>query len=188
MTDENAFGLLIAYLNIEDDEYAGEREEFVAHHARFTSCLRARLAEQPPSSTARGIELGHALYVEVVDGEQDRDLISWLRETRSALAEHGYVTAGILTHGGSWRDDAEPRPSVDDVGPVRLVRASGPSEPLRRALLADAAARVDDAGDVAGWGAGLYLDVEAVEALGRKPKNQPTVLRCGGVEFFRAGA
>ena len=131
MIDENAFGLLIAYLNIEDDEYAGEREDFVAHHARFTSCLRARLAEQPPSATAHGIELGHALYVEVVDGEQDRDLIAWLRETRSALAEHGYVTAGILTHGGSWRD-TDARPGVSEVGGVRLLHASGPSEPLRR--------------------------------------------------------
>jgi len=69
---------------------------------------------------------------------------------------------------------------------LKLVNASGPSEPLRRALCADAASRGDQ--DAAGWGPGLYLDVDAVEALGRKPKNQPTILRSGGAEYFRAGS
>jgi hypothetical protein len=187
MIDENAFGLLIAYLNIEDDEYAGERSEFIARHADFTACVRARLAEQRLGTGVRGLDLGHAVYVELVEGEQERDLITWLRETRTLLSEAGFVTAGILTYGSSWRDEGEARPSVGDVGGVSLVYASGPSEPLRRALHADAAARGDEGEEATGWGSGLYLDVEAVEALGRKPKNQPTILRCGGAEFFRAG-
>ena len=56
------------------------------------------------------------------------------------------------------------------------------------ALLAEAATHGDEQAAVEGWGPGLYLDVEAVEALGRKPKNAPTILRAGGVEFFRAGS
>jgi hypothetical protein len=186
MIDEDAFGLLIAYLNIEDDEYAGERDQFVLRHAEFTSSVRARLADQPPGEAARAIDLGHALYVELIEGSQSRDLIAWLREARSALTELGFLTAAILTYGSSWLDEAVERPSVSEVGDVRFVRASGPSEPLRRALSADAAARGDD--ETPGWGPGLYLDVEAVEALGRKPKNQPTILRCAGAQFFRAGS
>lgn len=187
MIDENAFGLLIAYLNIEDDEYGGDREDFVRRHAAFSACLRARVTDRPPGTAARALELGHTFYVELIDGDQERDLIGWLREARAELSEPGYVTAGVLTYGSSWQDEAEPFPSVIELGPVKLARASGPSEPLRRALVAEAAARGDEDAGAPGWGAGLYLDVDAVEALGRKPKNAPTILRSGGAEFFRAG-
>jgi hypothetical protein len=188
MTDENAFGLLIAYLNIEDDEYAGEREEFVARYEDFTTRLRTRLLEQPPGSRACALEIGHTFYVELIADEGEPNLIAWLRETRALLDGRGFVTAGILTYGSSWHDDGEPSPSVTDTGRVKIVRASGPSEPLRRALFADAAVRGDEDAGAPGWGAGLYLDVEAVDALGRKPKNAPTILRTGGTEFFRAGS
>jgi hypothetical protein len=117
-----------------------------------------------------------------------RDLIVWLRETRALLNEQGFLTAGILTFGSSWLHADEPAPHVVELGAVRLARASGPSEPFRRALSADTAARGDEDGGTEGWGAGLYLDVTAVEALGRKPKNAPTILRSGGAEFFRAGS
>jgi len=188
MIDENAFGLLISYLNIEDDEYAGERADFVRRYADFKQRLCERLASEPPGAGARALELGHAFYVELADGDHERDLIAWLRQTRAALSEPGFLTAGILAYGGSWQDEAEPYPSVTELGGSTLVRASGPSEPLRRALLAEAAARGDADAGTPGWGPGLYLDVEAVEALGRKPKNQPTVLKSGGAEFFRAGS
>jgi hypothetical protein len=188
MTDESAFGLLIAYLNIEDDEYGGEREDFVDRYAEFRSRLCERLLLEPPGARARAIELGHAFYVELADGEHERDLIAWLRQTRAALTEPGFLTAGILAYGGSWQNETEPYPSVTELGASTLVRASGPSEPLRRALLAEAAARGDEDSGAPGWGPGLYLDVEAVEALGRKPKNRPTVLKIGGAEFFRAGS
>jgi hypothetical protein len=187
MTDESAFGLLIAYLNIEDDEYAGERADFVERYLDFRTRLCERLVAEPPGTGARALELGHAFYVELVDGDHERDLIAWLRETRAALAEPGFVTAAILAYGGAWHDEAEPYPSVSELGRSTLVRASGPSEPLRRALSAEASARGDEDAGTPGWGPGLYLDVDAVEALGRKPKNQPTVLRSGGAEFFRAG-
>ena len=188
MIDENAFGLLIAYLSIEDDEYAGEREDFVTRYKAFSAVLRARLHNEPPSASARAIELGHAFYVEVIQGDNECDVIAWLRATRVELSELGYLTAGILTYGSSWYDVAEPHPSVTDLGTSKFVNVSGPSEPLRRALCADAASRGNEDSDAAGWGPGLYLDVDAVDALGRKPKNQPTILRSGGAEYFRAGS
>lgn len=171
MIDENAFGLLVSYFNIEDDEYAAEREQFVDRYATFAALVRDRLTETPPGTAVRAIDLGYAFYVELPDGEQSLDLIAWLRELRATLAEHDYETAGMLTHGSSWVDEQDPRPDVVDCGTVKLVRASRPSEPLRRALLAEAATHGDEQLDLEGWGPGLYLDLEAVEALGRKPKN-----------------
>lgn len=188
MIDENAFGLLIGYLNIEDDEYDREREEFVVRYQAFSTLLRNRLRTQPPASVARAIVLGHAFYIELLDDDIECDLIAWLRATRVELGEHGYVTAGVLTYGSSWYGDEEPRPATVEWGSVRVGDVSGPSEPLRRALAADAASREDEDAEMPGWGSGLYLDVDAVEALGRRPKNQPTILRSGGAQFFRAGS
>ena len=62
-----------------------------------------------------------------------------------------------------------------------------PSEPLRRALAAEVATRRADEDDERGWGPGLYVDVEAVEALGRNFKNAPTALEIGGATFYRVG-
>jgi hypothetical protein len=186
MIDESAFGLLIGYLTLEDDEYAGERADFVTRYGAFVELCRVRLRDAPPGTAARALELGHALYVELIEGEHAADLIGWLKRTRAALAEHGFGIAGILTYGASWVDDTE-RPQSETLGATALVRASGPSEPLRKALLADAAARGLEDAEQAGWGPGLYLDVEAVEALGKKPKNAPTLLRAGGAEFYRSG-
>jgi hypothetical protein len=188
MIDENAFGLLITYLSIEDDEYDGERENFVTRYKAFSALLRDRLRNYPPSDSAHAIELGHAFYVELIEEHNECDLISWLRMTRAELSESGYLTAGILTFGSSWYDAAEPHTTVTELGTAKLVYASGPSEPLRRALCADAASRGDEDAGTPGWGPGLYLDVDAVEALGRKPKNEPTIMRSGGAAYFRAGS
>lgn len=188
MIDENAFGLLVAYLSIEDDEYDGEREDFVTRYKAFDALLLARLRDQPLGATVRAVHLGHAFYVELIEGSNECDLIAWLRATRAELSELGFLTAGILTYGSSWYDASEPLPTITDLGHSKLVSASGPSEPLRRALCADAASRGDEDSDVPGWGPGLYLAVDAVDALGRKPKNQPTILRSGGAEYFRAGS
>jgi hypothetical protein len=188
MLDENAFGLLIAYHSLEEDEYAGERADFIARYAGFVALLRARLTEQPPATPARAVDLGHAVYVELLDDAEHGDLVSWLRGLRSALGEQGYQTAAILSFGAAWIDAAEPRPDSVDCGTLKVTRASLPSEPLRRALLAEAATHGDDEEGVAGWGPGLYLDVDAIEALGRKPKNEPTILRTGGARFYRAGS
>lgn len=188
MIDENAFGLLVSYFGIEEDEYAGEREQFVERYTQFCFLVCERLTENPPGSTVRAIDLGYAFYVELPDGEQAGDLIGWLRDLRATLTEHGFDSAGVLTHGSCWVDEHDPRPDIVDCGSVKLFRASRPSEPLRRSLLAEAATHGDPELGAEGWGPGLYLDVEAVEALGRRPKNTPTILRSGGAEFFRAGS
>jgi len=70
------------------------------------------------------------------------------------------------------------------VGTAEVTAWSRPSEPLRKALYADTATRPDADGE-GGWGPGLYVDTEAVEALGRTPKNAPTTLRVAGAEFYR---
>jgi hypothetical protein len=188
MIDESAFGILISYFNLEDDEYAGERADFVERYGLFSRLLEERLTNAPPAAAARALDLGHGMYVELLEGEQELDLIAWLRQTRATLAEAGFQTAAALTFGSAWIDESEPRPAVVALGKIKLVRASLPSEPLRRALLAEAATHADDEAGSTAWGAGLYLDVEAVEALGRKPKNSPTILRSGGVAFYRGGS
>jgi len=188
MLDENAFGLLISYHNLEDDEYAGERADFIERYAAFGALVRARLAEHPPATPAHALDLGHALYVELLDDAEHGDLVAWLKSFRAALTEHGYQSAGVLTFGSAWVDATAPRPDALDCGAIRLTRASLPSEPLRRALLAEAATHADEEAGIPGWGAGLYLDVDAVEALGRRPKNEPTILRTGGARFYRAGS
>jgi hypothetical protein len=187
MLDENAFGLLIAYHHLEDDEYAGERADFVERYRTFAKLVRERLAAQPPAARARAVDLGHALYVELLSDDEPADLIAWLRGFRALLAEHAYQTAAFLTFGAAWVEEA-PGADVVECGSVKLLLASLPSEPLRRALLGEAATHADEDDGEEGWGPGLYLDVDAVEALGRKPKNAPTVLRAGGAAFFRAGS
>jgi hypothetical protein len=199
--DEDAFGLLVSYHRIEDDEYAGERADFVERYRAFASLVHAELAASPPGAAARALDFGHAVYVELCEDEEHADLIAWLKKLRAKLGESGYETAGVLTYGSRWREeseeDAAASPAREDdaqgvevpgAASVKLVRVSLPSEPLRRALLAEAATHGDQDAGTDGWGPGLYLGVDAVEALGRKPKNAPTVLRTGGAEFFRAGS
>lgn len=188
MIDENAFGLLISYQSLDDDEYGGERSDFIERYSGFAALLRERLTEQPPATPARAVDLGHALYIELLEDAARGDLVAWLRALRTALTERGYQSAGVLTFGASWIDADAPRPDKVDCGGLHVTRASLPSEPLRRALLAEAATHGDEDAAVSGWGPGLYLDVDAVEALGRKPKNEPTILRTGGARFYRAGS
>src|ERR1041384_7021263 len=140
----NAFRFLLFFFGIEDDEYEGEREAFVDRYATFTALIRDRLTERPPAASARAIDLGYAFYVELPDGEQHGDPIAWLREMRTTLAEHDYATAAMLTHGSSWVSEQDPRPDIVDCGTLKLFRASLPSEPLRRSLLAEAATHDDE--------------------------------------------
>jgi hypothetical protein len=56
-------------------------------------------------------------------------------------------------------------------------------------MYADAASRLtgDETAEDDGWGPGLYFDTEAVDALGRTPKNAPTALVTAGASFYRVG-
>src|SRR5258706_9476490 len=108
MLDENAFGILISYFDIEDEEYGREREAFVDRYATFAALVRDYLTEKAPAPEVRALDLGFAFYVELGDGEQQADPIAWLREARRLLGEHGYATVGILSHGGRWVDEGDP--------------------------------------------------------------------------------
>ncbi|HTA91555.1 MAG TPA: hypothetical protein VK745_18355, partial [Polyangiaceae bacterium] len=93
------------------------------------------------------------------------------------------TSVGVLSHGGRWLSEAAEAPPLVDG--VEWLSVSLPSEPLRRALYAETAAHPADEHDEAGWGPGLYVDTEAVEALGRSLKNAPTPLAVAGATFFR---
>jgi hypothetical protein len=186
MIDENAFGILLSYYGVEDDEYGLERDEFIARFEAFRATIRGAVAELPLGRGVRAVDLGHALYVEVGDGDNADSPLAWAKKALGRLSERGFEVVAIVTHGGRWVDSGSESFSTEHLGDAGLVTISLPSEPLRRALYAETASRPTHEGDD-GWGPGLYLDVEAVEALGIKPRNAPTSLRVGGAEFYRVG-
>ncbi|MFC1642903.1 hypothetical protein ACFL5O_09520 [Myxococcota bacterium] len=189
MIDENAFGIAIGYYSIENDEYALEREEFQARLEEFRDATQSCLAELPLGTDVRALDLGHLVYVEVAAGDQSEDPLRWLRNVRGRLAERGFETLGVITYGGRWVPELELEelPNLVPCGPVQLCCVSHPSEPLRRALQADAAAHYDEE-SLEGWGPGFYVDTEAIESLGHKLKNAPTELAAGGTSFYRIGS
>lgn len=188
MLDENAFGLLLSYFWIENDEYALERDAFLERLERFRNLVLTTAVEHPLGSDTVGLDLGHALYFEVADGEYAEDPIAWLNRQRARLSEAEIPSAAVLSHGSRWVSDADGQVlQGTETGAIRLLRVGGPSEPLRRALDADAATRLEDADDEIGWGPGLYVEVDAIDALAKKFKNAPTALRAGTGTFYRIG-
>lgn len=193
LLDENAFGFLLSYFEVEDDEYSLEHEEFVDRFSGFRRAVLNHLGTNPPGNGAWALDLGHAVYIEIGEGEETEDPFRWIKNARAVLQEAEFVTAAALTHGSRWVDDETPgfdEPTVVFSGSVPVVQVSLPSEPLRRALYADAATRSDEdeaTGMELGWGPGLYIDTEAIEAMGKKLKNEPTKLMSGGAGFFRFG-
>ena len=184
LSDENAFGVLIGYHAIEDDEYSLEPAQFAARFSEFRAAVRACVEAFPLAHSGVARELGHAVYLEFSDGDQLEDPISWIKTVRARLKALSLASVGVLSHGGRWlADPVEPTPpssSGIDWLPVSL-----PSEPLRRALYAETATHGTDEDDESAWGPGIYVDTEAVEALGRTLKNAPTPLAVAGATFFR---
>jgi hypothetical protein len=130
--------------------------------------------------------LGHAIYAELRDDGDLGDLLGRLRAANARLSAEGFVNVTVLSHGSRWvREGEGVSLSLTQEAP-RVLRISRPSEPLRRALEVDAFARRDE--EENGWGPGVYVDTEALEALGKTPKNAPTVLRARGAAFFRIPA
>jgi len=187
MHDENAFGLLLTWVDLEQQEYALEPAEFAQRFREFRDAWREALGIFALGQDVRALDLGHALYLEVGDGDQTEDPIAWLKLVRARLGERGFPTVGVLTYGGRWLDD-DGLSELPEMNGVFVAVASCPSEPLRRALWAATAAHHDQADAPGGWGAGLYVDTEAVEALGKKFKNEPTPLTSAGATFYRLGA
>jgi hypothetical protein len=186
LTDENAFGLLVSWGGIEDEEYTLESADFAERAREFSERVVGQLKARPPAEKLRASSLGHALYVEIAEGDERVDLLAWLRGLRAELEEHGYITIGVVTYGGRWLDDARAldEPVVERFTAGTITHLSLPSEPLRYALALDAVAQLED-GDESAWGQGLYVSNDAVEALGKKFKNAPTPLDVGGTTFFR---
>jgi hypothetical protein len=182
MIDENAFGVLISYFEIENDEYSLEAAAFATRWQEFRAAWQECLGIWPLGSGARAIDLGHALYLEICEGEQSEDPIVWLKMVRARIAEKGFPTVGVVTYGGRWVEET-PLEAVHELGGFSVLTVTRPSEPLRFALYADTAARVDE--ESPGWGAGLFAQDEALEALGKKLKNEPTPLTVAGSTFYR---
>jgi hypothetical protein len=189
LVDENAFGILIAYYGIEDDEYGLEREAFVQRFTEFRSAVLDFVQTLPVARAISAVDLGHALYVEFADGDQNEDPLVWAKTARALLTGRTFESAAIVAHGSRWRDDdGETMPDIGELDAGSTwAQVSRPSEALRRAIAAEVACRRVDADDERGWGPGLYIDVEAVEALGRTFKNAPTALEIAGATFYRVG-
>lgn len=190
LTDENAFGVLASYYSLEDDEYTSEPENFVTRFTEFRSAVLGYVSEFPLAPRAQVTDLGHALFIEIADGDQSDDPMAWSKALRAALRGRNFESAVLLAHGGRWVDeDVGADPELSELGPgVTYLRASRPSEPLRRALLGWAATCREGADSEDGWGPGLYVDTEAVAALNRTPKNAPTPLESAGATFYRLGS
>ncbi len=186
MIDENAYGIWLSYFHVEDDEYGLERDQFVTRFRAFREIVRGCVRDLPLGRDVNILDFGHAHYAEVAEGAETENPVRWARFVRTRLDEGGFPTVGAVTHGGRWVEDRESSVSSEFVGEAAVVTLSNPSEPLRRALYADAASRVDE-DQPEGWGPGLYLDTEAAEALKLTPKNAPTVLYASGAGFYRAG-
>ena len=187
MIDENSFGILVSDFELEDDEYQLEPAAFVERVQRFRDVIFDYLAATPLANDTRALDLGHAIYIEFGEGEQTTDPIAWLRGARQRLAAQELVSFAVLSHGSRWVDEehgVELEVEQRYVGSVAVARFSNPSEPLRRALYADTAGHSNDDAEQ-GWGQGLYVDTEAIEALGLVLKNQPTGLSVASAVFFR---
>jgi hypothetical protein len=188
--DENAFGIWLAYYDVEDDEYAeDETASFVRRFQAFETSVLGYLAQTPIAERTRALCLGHGVYIEFEDGDETTAVMPWVRGLRSALETAEFTTVAVLTHGSRWIAESE-QAEREQSGPItvdsaEVSRFSRPSEPLRRALYADAATRPDELDEERSWGPGFYVDVDAIEALGKAPKNAPTVLTSGGAGFYR---
>lgn len=187
MIDEDAFGILFSYFEVEDDEYGSDdRSEFVRRFCGFERGVLDVVRDLELPGHHHVLSLGHAVYVEVRDGDDGGPLLAKIRAASARLSDLGYVNVTVLAHGSRWVEPGEPPDLAFDAGPPQFLRGSRPSEPLRRALDVDALARADD--DEPGWGPGVYVDTDALTAMNKSPKNAPTVLRARGARFFRIPA
>lgn len=187
LTDENAFGVLIAQFDVEAAEYSATSEEFLAGLQRLRETLLEAANRRPLGDNVTALDFGHGVYFEVAEGDEGESPIAWLRALRGELASLHGETIGVVAHGGRWVEEGEPSSREQPRDGYSLFRVSHSSEPLRRALLAEAATLDNEQLASEGWGPGMYVDAEAVEALSLKFKNEPTPLPTGCATFYRAG-
>ena len=195
LVDQNAFGVWLAFFDLEDVEYSCEPEEFTQRVESFRGSCLAFARARPLALGLTALDFGHAVYFEFEDGDQSEDPLAWLRALAKELGQAEFSVTGVLSHGSRWRRSAdsdgenqdEPLSGTEGAGVAAFerIRVTRPSEALRRALYADAACHGTDGAD--GWGPGVFVDEEAIEALKRAFKNAPTALLAGGARFFRVG-
>lgn len=186
MEDENAFGILVAFSTLEDEEYGSDDlTGFVDRFTLFSRLIWQYLDAHPIAPRVRGLNLGHAVYLEFADDEASLPLLSWVKGLRQELSESEFTTTVVASHGGRWLPTTGEALDESRGGDhAQFVGFAGPSEPLRRALYAET--RTYPTGDAdEGWGPGFYLDIEAMEALGVRPKNEPTYLDVASARFVR---
>lgn len=188
LLDENAYGIWISWFDAEDVEYSQSADKFPPRIMVFRSAISEFLDREPLGEGVRAIDFGTAVYVEVGDGDETSDLLKWVRAFRAYLKEGDWETFAVVSHGGRWvaRDAGACLPPR--VGSVEVVASFGPSEPFRKAMAAEAMAHDDEETGEPGWGVGLFVDVDALEAMNRALKNAPTALCSGGACFYRVGA
>jgi hypothetical protein len=187
MIDEDAFGILLSYYEVEDDEYGtDDRALFVQRFQAFERLALLAVMSLELSADHHVVCLGHAVYAEVADREDMPQLFARFRAAAARLSSEGFVNVAVLSHGGRWVEEGRGAELSITAEAPTVARISRPSEPLRRALFVAALAQGDE--QVEGWGPGVYADTDALEALGKTPKNAPTVLRAPGAEFFRVPA
>src|ERR1043166_8721054 len=129
MIDEDAFGVLFSYYELEDDEYGSdEREEFVRRFESFERAALGIVQALALPGDPHVVCFGHAVYAEFRDETPAPDLLRALRMASSRLAAEGFVNATVLSYGARWvRSDAAPELSLSETAP-RIARISRPSE------------------------------------------------------------
>lgn len=188
LVDENAYGVWVSWFDAEDVEYAQSADKFPPRIMVFRAAVTEFLQREPLGEGVTAIDLGTAAYIEVGDGDQRTDLLQWVRSFRAYLKDGDWETFTVVVHGGRWVAQQPDAALPSRVGNVDVLASFGPSEPFRKAMAAEAMAHDDEESGEVGWGVGLFVDVEALEAMGRKLKNEPTALCIGGACFFRLGA
>jgi hypothetical protein len=172
LRDENAFGLLISWFDAEDVEYSQSADRFPPRLTVLRSAVSDYAASFRLGSGLIAFDFGTLFYFEIADGDQAEDPVAWLRALRAFLA-----------HGGRWTGRSSQQ--ATECAGVRWAASHGPSEAMRRAFAAEARCHGDEDVDEEGWGPGLFVDTDVLDALGRKLKNEPTLRRAGGASFVR---
>jgi len=188
LLDENAYGIWVSWFDAEDVEYSQSADKFPPRIMVFRSAVAEYLARAPLGEGVQAVDFGTAIYVEVGDGDESVDLLKWVREFRSYLRDGDWETFAVVSHGGRWVAQEPDACLPSRVGTVKVLASFGPSEPFRKAMAAEAMAHDDEESGEAGWGVGVFVDADALEALDRKLKNAPTALCSGGACFYRVGA
>lgn len=183
LTDQNAFGIWVSWFDAEEVEYSASADKFAPRILVLRAAVSDYCAGFPLGRGVSVLDLGTSFYFEVEDGDQTEDPVGWLRALRAFLEQGDWETFGAVTHGGRWC--AAPGLQPLDFGGSHRIGSFGPSEPFLRAVAAHAMAHDDEDAGTEGWGTGLFVDLDALEALNRKLKNEPTTMRAGGASFVR---